>query len=841
MEKYLYSFYEKCCTAYANDPMFDGVMRYGEVLRMVRSRAAFLQERGIKKGTVVAIRAVNSPEWCISYMAITSLGAISVLIDTNLPVVNLPRMLALVDCQHMFVSDEYMCDLPGVTVFRTALEHIMGDPERFTAEELPGTAIASFFFTSGTTGDPKIVQIPHTNIIAAAYGLAEHMHLPERTQMLALLPLYHIYGMMGNFLIPILVGSHIYFLRSLKGPDIIKKLSEIDCRLFPAVPQLWELFFDGITSKLKAASMLKYRIFMGMLTAAPVLKRLGLGGIPRKLFAPVHAVIGKNMMFMASAGAAIKKNYFKAYRAMGFPIIEAYGLTETTGPLCASQPDNPKIGTVGKPLPGNAVRIKNKSADGIGEIWAKGPVIMPGYYMNDTANREVFDAEGWFNTGDVGYIDRDGDLFITGRTKNIIVLDSGKNVYPEELEEYYLQRCDQIAEISVFGRTVNGAETVYAVIMPKNTDAGARDRLKARIDELNRGLPSYKVISGFSVSLEPLPRNSSRKVLVREVKRLLNEGRYQEASASAASVSQVILPKNAQEEAVLAAMHERFPKAPLYARHTMQDLGIDSLKLLDLIVDLEERVQISIDPDKLIRTADLEEMVRYLGSCPGKRTDMNAFDIVSAPIKTKVWSFFNPLHDILLSLIRSISKVCWKFTAVNTQNLMTENVIIAVNHQSFLDILWLLASIPHARRSKVFMLGKIDFWFLAWIFPGLPVIFVEKAGNALSSLQGGADVLKQGCSLIVFPEGTRSFDGELGDFRVGTAFLAKKLNKKIIPVTIKGAYEIYPRHERLPNFFSGKKGALIVHDVIDPEQYASVDELTAAVRGVIHAELQRPL
>ncbi len=192
-----------------------------------------------------------------------------------------------------------------------------------------------------------------------------------------------------------------------------------------------ELFFTGLTAKIGVGTT-KYRIFIFFVNHAPLLKALGLGFLVRKIFDPVHAAFGRSHRFFISGGAPLKREYFTYYRNMGFRFIEGYGLSETTGPIAIPYYKNSMAGSVGCPIPGNEVKIRNINEDGIGEIWFRGDAVMKGYYSNEAANRESFDDWGFFNTGDLGRLDRKGNIYVTGRMKNVIVLDSGKKAYPEE-------------------------------------------------------------------------------------------------------------------------------------------------------------------------------------------------------------------------------------------------------------------------------------------------------------------------------------------------------------------------------------------------------------------------
>ncbi|GBR77207.1 long-chain acyl-CoA synthetases, partial [Candidatus Termititenax persephonae] len=300
--------------------------------------------------------------------------------------------------------------------------------------------------------------------------------------------------------------------------------------IFSAVPQLWEIFFDQIAKKIKNESKFKHALFMFVLKHAPSFRHVGLGKFLDKLFYPIHKAFGLKVRILLCGGSRLGWRYCLYYKYMGFTLIEGYGLTETTGPLVGGNPRKPKPICVGKPLGENFVEVRNHNKDGIGDIWLKGVSVMPGYYKNPEATKAAFDENGWFDTGDMGFLDKQGELHIRGRRKNVIVMASGKNVYPEELEAYYL-KSPLIEEITIFGRYVDRHETVYAVIRPLENTENAYAKIKTELKHLSFGLPTYKRIGDFAVSVEPLPRTSTQKVKVHEVIALLEAGKYQTKAA----------------------------------------------------------------------------------------------------------------------------------------------------------------------------------------------------------------------------------------------------------------------------------------------------------------------
>lgn len=836
--KNLYEVYAQRAEERGDKLAFDNTYSYQQAWNMAKNRARFFLAQGIGRGDVVGLLSVNGWEWCITYMAITSIGAVALQMDTNLNLETWQKMLNKTAAKFLIASQDFY-GLSWKNVQLLNIHESWSDAEI----ELPDPPVdmqspASLLFTSGTTSDPKIVALTHGNIYYTAQGLVDYFlglkpgFVDGFEIFLCILPLYHVYGMQANFLAPFVLGGQMIFQNSLKGPDLIKSLAENPIHIFCGVPQVWELFFENIILKIKTQSKLKYLIFMAVLNSAAVWSRVpGLNKLLLKIFKPVHKVIGPQMKFFISGGASLKAKYFKYYVAMGFRILEGYGLTETTGPALVSNPLLPNPGSVGWPVYGNEVDIRNINADGIGEIWLRGASVMPSYYNNPEATKAAFE-DGWFNTGDLGFKDKLNALHITGRLKNVIVLDSGKNVYPEELEEYY-KNSALIEELAVFGYKLNAVETVYAVIVPREKTQDSYQKLKIEIERLNKGLPSYKIISAFAVSFEPLPRNSIKKLVVREIINELERGKYQKASGVQLAKREPYQPADSRQKAVLKILSERLDRQIFYADQTTLELEIDSLKLLDIAAHLEQVLSAAIDLDELVLKKDLQAIVEYVASCP--LSENLAEDPLTGPLLYKVRPSGNPLLSFYTFLCGIISRRCWSLTIKNPELYLTENCIFAPNHQSYLDIVWIYVTMPEAVRRRTYMLAKKELSSLAWLLGGrLPLIYVDKnRSQALVSLKAGADVLRQNSSLVVFPEGMRSYDGRAGEFKIGAAMLAKKLGKKIVPVTIKGAYEIYPRQKRLPNLFSRQKGEVILSAPLNPADYATPEELNKKLKDVI--------
>lgn len=839
-KKDLYSFAEETCERYNSNILMhfeDRKVTYGEFLEMIRRRAAFMQQNGLKKGDAIGLMAVNSPEWCATFIAISAVGGTILPFDTSLQSAQLENMLKAAEAKAIFVSSAFAGLTQSVPVFDVNSEKCYADANKFKPLDIPYESMAALLFTSGTTGTPKMVALSHFNLLHIACVCSEFEEFVPEDVALTLLPLFHVYALEACFLAPFASGGSIVLLNSLRGPDIMKTLSDYPISLFPAAPLMWELFFKALVAKTGVGSA-KYYIFMFFVKNAPILRKLGLGFLVKKIFAPVHQAFGLNHRFFISGGAPLKKEYFTYFKNMGFNIFEGYGLSETTGPIAIPYYKTAKAGSVGNPIPGNEAKIKNINEDGIGEIWVRGDAVMKGYYNNPKANAESFDEDGFFNTGDLGRVDKKNNLYVTGRLKNVIVLDSGKNVYPEELE-FYFKQSNMISEIAVIDQVIQGHTQIYAVITPVAKSQELYQKIKAEIDTLNKGLPEYRRVHHFAISLDELPKNSSRKLLYGEIKKMLEDGNYQTSESDNAVLKDVLMGATMREEEVVRFLRAYLKQEILYANQSLSDFNIDSLGLIDLIASIESKLSIDVDINEIWKKQNLLEVVVYLGSIDAGVGSSLDERMLRGPIEKKPRKFYNPLYNVFIAIIGFLSRRFWHVTVENRDRLREDNVIFVANHQSYLDMIWMSFCIPTKYRKNIYVTGKKKFAFLRFIFPIFPVLYLDDA-NSVDVIKANADLLRQGKSLMIFPEGTRTPDGKMTPFKSGAAYLAWHLNKSVVPTGINGAYEIYPRNKKFPKLFSKVHGKINVGRAMNPADYKSVEEFNHAiekeVRSLVDAE-----
>ena len=498
---------------------------YADLLKKVKQRAVVLAQRfGIKKGDTVAILSGNTPEFIKSYFAILSQGAHALMLDTGLSQAEHLNMMARTNCKLALAQKSHFVD-GGPTMFD--IETIDDTDENdFVAADVDRNDIAMMSFTSGSTGNPKVVGLTHDNLLSLARGALfyESVILPGYT-FYGFLPLYHIYGVVINIICPIILRGQLLLQPVLNPREFLKDFKEYRPEVIPAVPRIWEGFYKKIVDSAREKHM--YTIMRIVISSRHVLRAIGLGFIVDKVTKPIHEIFGGNTKVLVSAGATLKPSIRKFFESLDFVVGDCYGLTETTGPanfnFAFRRPDGSMY--YAGPLPGNEIQIHNPDKDGVGEIWMRGNMVMPGYLDNDEANAAAFEV-GWFKTGDLGKLDKYGRLIVKGRKKQVIVLDSGKNVYPDELEDLYLQN-DEILAAAVFEYVIAGKVVPFAVFQVKPGVTVTRVAMLLKASNLK--IAPYKWVKHFAITEEELPQTSAKKIKHFAVKEMLDNGAFTRA------------------------------------------------------------------------------------------------------------------------------------------------------------------------------------------------------------------------------------------------------------------------------------------------------------------------
>ena len=454
-----------------------------------------------------------------------------------------------------------------------------------------GDAPACIIYTSGTTGTPKGVVLTHRNIQAEVRAVGLAVAFTPDDVLIMFLPLQHVFTQVGGFLLPAALRTRTVHALVQRGEDLLEAVREEGVTVLLAVPLLYHLIHERITRTIEARPWIVRSVISRLLWLNGFLRSRLAVNAGRAFFRPVHAAFGPRMRLMVSGGAALDPAVQADFVKLGFPITQAYGLTETSGGATFTPMDDVVVGTVGRPLPGVSVRIDQPDSDGVGEICLRGPIITTGYHGRPDATAEIL-RDGWLFTGDLGLLDARGNLRITGRKKDVIVLGSGKNIYPEEVEAHYA-RCAHIKEVCVVSRRRESGpdhtEKLHAVVVPDwdllraEGVASVHDRIRYEIESASLQLPSYQRVLSFELRREPLPRTGTRKVQRFLVKPGAGvDGAAQEAVPDSPEAAARLASEAGRVIADLVRQRAGAGSKVMAHSSLELDLGLDSLNRMEL-------------------------------------------------------------------------------------------------------------------------------------------------------------------------------------------------------------------------------------------------------------------
>jgi long-chain acyl-CoA synthetase len=787
---------------------------YSEASGQVTRLLGILKTEGIKQSDRVLITARNSPAWCISYLAVSSAGAVVVPVDPELTADEMRNIM--VDASISFVlHDSYSENKTREAASGSHIKHINIDelatdpltenkPEGLHSGSLqPVTSedIASIIYTSGTTGSPKGVILTHGNFLSDVDSVIKAEFINQYDVILSILPLHHTYSFMTTFLLPILIGATIVYPHELKGNGLLRTVRERGVTILIGVPRLLELFRNRIISRISEVAVLG-----GPLLRLPrvlfLLRKITGINAGRQIFSSVHKRFGRQFRFFTSGGARLEPETMEELEGIGFTVLEGYGLTETSPIVAFNTPEKRKPGSVGRPLPSVDIKIASD-----GEILIKGPMVMKGYYNNPEETEKVL-RNGWLYTGDTGYVDDEGFLYITGRKKEVIILSSGKSIYPEDVERHYLT-VPLIKEICVVSRN-NG---IGAVVVPdlekaKEMKVGnIYEYLKWEVNSISSKIPSYMRLKWFRLLNTPLPRTPLGKLRRFMVQNLLEEKGREDKHIDEGLVHDEV------SAGVVASIRDVVADdIPVSGSDSLEmDIGLDSLQRIELIGALEKHFSIKLDEDFTHDTLSVGELIEKIRKTLDEETrempgDFNLLEEVeevkeSVERLLKLNLFERMFYILSLFLIKLLCRIYFRIEARGIEKIPEPPFIITPNHSSYLDSFLLASVIPYRTMKDIYFQGASSFFrtpLMRWFAHTANVIPTDPDSSLLRALRTSAHVLRGKKNLCIFPEGGRTFTGEVMEFKKGVGILALKLGVRVVPVHIKGTFRSLPRGKRFP-------------------------------------------
>jgi long-chain acyl-CoA synthetase len=804
---------------------------------------------GVSGGTRCAILAFNSPSWVATYLGIIASGNTAVPLDTAFTPYQVSKLLDDCGATLLFVDERSfavakeavngrniqlaMLDVPheGLPYVQ---EMVLAAQPGFTAVAVQPGDVSAIIYTSGTTSDPKGVMLTDGNLTAELECVRKFIALGPGDGLLGVLPLFHVLAQMVNIFLPLGNGGKVVFLDSLNTQELMIALRERGITIFCCVPQFFYLIHERIFGEVSKKGRLAERIFSVMLALSTASQKVGFN-LGKVLFKKVHAQLGPDIRYFVTGGSRFDAKIGRDIHALGFPMLQAFGMTETTSGCFCTPPDDNVIGSIGRPLPGLQAKLVNTKLDEngqlVGEIALAGPTMMKGYYNRPEATAEVL-KDGWLYTGDLAYTDSKGNYFISGRAKDVIVLSSGKNIYPEEIESYYL-RSPWIKELCVLGLESRKAgeplsERLHAVIVPnfevlrEHKIVNIREVIRYDVEGISATLPATKRILSYDIWQDDLPRTTTRKLRRHEIEKKLlalhASGKAEEITPKDRVFSDedriwLASPNVQQAMAVIAEAAGKDHQKEIHPDNNLElDLGLDSMERVELLTDLAHRLGAEVEDSAASEVYTVRELVdlvcRNMGKAarqaPGWST---VFEVETSDPEVLAITHERPIVGFVWWLcgkcVKWVSHILFKLRVEGMENLPDGPSIVCPNHASYLDAPILTAALPWKAFHNVFYVGTSEIFgagTMRKFAEFLHLIPVDPDANLVPAMRAGAYGLRAGKILVMYPEGERSIEGPPKKFKKGAAILSRHLNVPIVPVAEYGFYDCWPRGKGFQGF-----------------------------------------
>ena len=823
---------------------------YLELVKKSKAIGSWLINEGIKRGERVAVILDNCPEWVISYFGILFSGAVVVPLDPQLSNEEVYNLLMDSHSQMIFSSKNKISLLREMTSRLNFLKKVIlvdskqdingfvGFPDREIKDvdktswpEVNSDDVAALLYTSGTVAKPKGVMLTQGNFLAN-FNSCNRLNLySDKDSFISILPLFHAYAFMGTLILPLFTGARIVYPVSLKSHELQDCMRDAKVSILIGVPQVFsnihKAIFDNI-NKLSFFKRVALTISIDILWKLRTLTGLNLAKI---FLAGLHSKFGRHLRYLVSGGARLDTKVALELFKLGFTILEGYGLTETAPIVTFNLPRRFKIGSVGRVLSDISIKIDNPDGTGVGEVIISGGNVMKGYFNRPEQTQEVL-KEGWFFSGDLGYIDRKGYLYITGRAKEVIVLSSGKNIYPEEVESYY-GKAISIKELCLLEiKDTRGIDRLQAVVVPnfdyfKKAEGGnIFGKIKWEFENISYNLPTYKRITGFIVTKDDLPRTRLGKIKRYEVRqRFLEEftsrQKLKPQWTEDFSAEDLKLINSSIGSKVIEYIKNALSlkEKPRLDGHLELDLGMDSLSKVELIAGLEKLFGVSISDKQAQEITNIRQIISKLKELVyergkeefGLETKEPSWDALlrSEPpdeVKKKIEltpTIINRIFTLTITnFLFAIFKIFWRIKVEGKHNIPKAGpFVFYVNHSSYLDGFITAITVPFSVRLNLYFLGWKQIFehpTIKWSNRMARLIPIDSAAELMSTMQVASFLLRNGKSICMFPEGQRTIDGKIKEFKRGIGILVKELDVPVIPVVIKGAFDAWSRMRRLP-------------------------------------------
>ncbi|HMT06775.1 MAG TPA: AMP-binding protein [Pyrinomonadaceae bacterium] len=848
---------------------------FDDVRELTYCAAGFFAKNEITTNNRVILFSNNMPEWGMTYFGILKAGATAIPIDPASTVAEIVAFAKAGEASAIAISPKLAAENPELKkalaeAFSSNEEadKSVGAPSIWTFDDifemkseteeakrnalLPAKVhannIASLIFTSGTTGTPKAVMLSHKNFVNMISMLSSVLEMDLTDGVLSVLPMHHTFEFSAGFLTPFSNGTQITYLNELTAEDLARTIENSHVTGLVGVPALWEMLHRRIKTRLRergdwiadlADNMIEFNAWIRDNTP------FNLGPI---VFFPIHQGMGGKMRYLISGGSALSEKVQKDLHGLGFTVLEGYGLTESSPVLTVARPGNKMLkGSVGKPLPGVEVKIDSPDENGVGEVLARGQNVMVGYYNNEAATEAVL-QDRWLKTGDLGRIDDEGNLFIVGRSKDVIIDSNGKNIYPDEIEDLY-GKSPFIKELSVVGLPDDdGGEKIAALVVPDYehdislTRSEANKQVELHFREVSAGIAFFKRVKVLHVTPFELPRTATRKVKRPEVVEML-----QTLEDRAKSKTKTVVEAKGDDNAVwirkIVASVSNRPLSDVAMEDKLADLGFDSLMFVELQAAVEDAGGRVLSPDTLNEVQSVRELLTAVNRVDKSK---KLADEPRVEEKKEEEEIYIP------SLVRKVGNAVVDFaqdtlysnvlnTSIEGESNVPQHVnfIVAPNHTSHIDTGLVKRALGKDVAEQTVAVAAADYWFdtkykRAYMNNFTTLVPIERTGSLRQSLRHVTQILNDGYNALIFPEGGRQESGQIAEFKPIIGYLALNQKIGILPIYIWGTYDAFPKGMIIPptSSIGAKVGAKV-------GKFLEYDELVKMTEGVPNTEAYR--
>lgn len=795
---------------------------------------AGMHRAGICSGARVAIYSPNRVEWIIACLALLNTGAVPVPIDSQMAGDDLSYVLGDSGARWVLtirLLADRLAELSlshglSIILMDTGEEdvrswkHLLSEPARDLVKARPDDP-ALLFYTSGVSGRPKGVPLTHHNLQSNLQALVQVGVYQSDERLLLPLPLHHVYPFMVGFLAPLAQGCPIILPHSLTGPQMLRALRDGRATAIVGVPRLYSVLYDAIEQRVRVQGAIVSAVFGVMLKLSVLLIRHCAIELGPRLFRSLRARFAPHLRTMVYGGSPLPSELAWKLAGLGWKIAGGYGLTETSPILTFFAPGDRRFDSAGRALPGIRLRVAEQDpVTGHGEIQAQGENVFGGYWHLPDKTAEAFTEDGWFRTGDLGYLDKVGSLHLVGRASSRITLPGGEKIWPERVEEA-LDAAASIREAGVFARNGHLVAIIVPSALPAIPEAGkaVMPSIRADVEARLRLVPSYCRITDFVLSPDPLPRTRLGKIQRHKLKEIFETGKRHGAfiprEAHPISV-EMMTPEDRQLLEDPVAIHtwewlrRRFFAVRLTPDTNMWlELGLDSLDWMTMTLELRDQIGVDLHEEIITRISTVRDLLREVVEAEQARglridplTQLKNPEMLLDPYQRHWLSskglFLQKLGSALLFVAGGLIRTFFNFEVRGLDRIPRKGPwVMTPNHLSLLDPAAIIAALPVSLLRGACWGGWTGIMFknpiMRLVSRATSVLPVDQHGPAVANLALGVAALARGNNLIWFPEGNRSPDGRLQTFQPGIGLILTACPVPVIPVRIEGTFEALPR------------------------------------------------